>query len=139
MPRHIFHAPLRWADMDIYGVVNNVVFLRLLEEARVDLFWRLGATGDDLLRGGYVVVRNAIEYKLPLVYRPEPVQIEMWISSLMGASVAFDYEVRDNGKVCALASTTMAPYDYEARFPRRFTDAETEFFQQYVEDRRALG
>ena len=26
--RHIYRCPLRWADMDAYGHVNNVVFLR---------------------------------------------------------------------------------------------------------------
>ncbi|MGL5850524.1 MAG: acyl-CoA thioesterase, partial [Phycicoccus sp.] len=28
-------VPLRWSDMDAYGHVNNVQFLRLLEDARV--------------------------------------------------------------------------------------------------------
>ena len=31
--RHIYRCPLRWSDMDAYGHVNNVVFLRYLEEA----------------------------------------------------------------------------------------------------------
>ena len=28
-------VPLRWSDMDAYGHVNNVQYLRLLEDARV--------------------------------------------------------------------------------------------------------
>ena len=31
---------LRWSDMDAYGHVNNVEMLRLLEEARIEAFWR---------------------------------------------------------------------------------------------------
>ncbi|MGX1474786.1 UNVERIFIED_CONTAM: acyl-CoA thioesterase FadM [Streptomyces canus] len=38
--RHIYRCPLRWADMDAYGHVNNVVFLRYLEEARIDFLFR---------------------------------------------------------------------------------------------------
>jgi acyl-CoA thioester hydrolase len=125
--------------MDIYGVVNNVAFLRLLEEARVDLIWHLGPSGDGLLRGGYVIVRHEIEYKRPLVHRPEPIQIEMWVSALQAATLAIEYEVKDGAEICALASTTMAPYDYDRRFPRRFTAAETEYFQRYLDARRAIG
>jgi acyl-CoA thioester hydrolase len=136
MAKHISDCQLRWADMDVYGVINNVVFLRLLEEARVDLFQRLSG---ELLRTGYVVVRHEIEYRRPLVFRREPVQVELWVSSLQAASVAIESEVRDGDRVCALASTTMAPYNYDKRFPRRFTEAETEFFQQYLDERRALG
>lgn len=140
MARHVYLCPLRWADMDVYGVINNVVFLRLLEEARVDFISRLGAIGGDaFFRDGSVVVRHEIEYKRPLVHRLEPVKIEMWVSSLQAATVAIDYEVKDGDKICALASTTMAPYNYEKRFPRRLTDAEITFFQQYLEARRAIS
>jgi acyl-CoA thioester hydrolase len=126
--------------MDMYGVVNNVAFFRLLEEARVDLIWRVGsAVGDAFFRRGSVVVRQAIEYKRPLVHRAEPVPIEMWVSDLQAATVAIDYEVKDGDKIYALASTTMAPYDYEKRYPRRLNEAETSFFQRYLEDRRALA
>jgi acyl-CoA thioester hydrolase len=38
MPARRVLVPLRWSDMDAYGHVNNVQFLRLLEDARVVLF-----------------------------------------------------------------------------------------------------
>lgn len=41
MARHIYRCPLRWSDMDAFGHVNNVVFLRYLEEARIDFMFRL--------------------------------------------------------------------------------------------------
>lgn len=31
---------LRWSDMDAYAHVNNVEMLRLLEEARIEVFWQ---------------------------------------------------------------------------------------------------
>ena len=45
------HIPihLRWADLDAYNHLNNVEMLRLLEEARVRMFWVPGS-GDDQLR-----------------------------------------------------------------------------------------
>lgn len=32
MTRHTYPCPVRWSDMDAYGVVNNVSLLRYLEE-----------------------------------------------------------------------------------------------------------
>ena len=65
---------LRWSDMDAYGHVNNVQFLRLLEDARVAALadW-LG--NHDMLDSGIVVNRHEIEYLAPLVFRPAPVRI----------------------------------------------------------------
>lgn len=138
--RHIYQCPVRWSDMDVYGVVNNVSFLRLLEEARVDFIWRLGAEqGDAFFSGGSVVVRHAIEYKRPLVHRHEPVAIHMWVSEVRAAAVTIEYEVRDGDTLCALASTTMAPFNYQGRYPRTMSDEETAFFERFLDPRKAIA
>lgn len=136
---HVYMCPVRWSDMDIYGVVNNVQFLQLLEEARVDFIWRLGPTGKDaFFSGGSVVVSHEIRYKNPLIHKHEPVQIEMWVSELASATVRIDYFVKDEEKIYAAASTVMAPYNYEKRRPKRLSDDERSFFEKYLQNRRAL-
>ena len=138
MKTHLYRCPLRWADMDVYGVVNNVAYLRYLEEARVDFIFRLGPTdGDAFFRDGSVVVRHEIAYKNRLSHRHRPVDIEMWVSDLGSASVTIDYRVQDDEAgprrvVYAVASTTMAPFDYAAGRPRRLTEFETEFFTGFM-------
>ncbi|WP_328672336.1 acyl-CoA thioesterase [Streptomyces sp. NBC_00659] len=135
MPRHTYPCPIRWSDMDIYGIVNNVSFVRYLEEARVDFIFRMAPTeGDAFFRDGSVVVSHQIRYRRQLVHRHEPVDIEMWVSDLQSATVTVDYEVRDGDLVYATASTTMAPFDYRAGRPRRLTDAETGFFEKYLDE-----
>jgi acyl-CoA thioester hydrolase len=137
---HTYRCPVRWSDMDVYGVVNNVSFLRLLEEARVDFIWRLGAEqGDAFFSGGSVVVRHAIEYKRPLVHRHEPVDIHMWVSDIRAAAVTIEYEVRDGDTLCAQASTTMAPFNYEGRYPRTMSDEESAFFERFLDPRKAVA
>jgi acyl-CoA thioester hydrolase len=139
MARHIYNCPIRWSDMDVYGVVNNVMYLRLLEEARVDFIGRLAPTkGHAFFEQGSVVVRQQIEYKRRLVHRLEPVPIELWVSELRAASVVIDYEVKDGSTIYALASTTMAPFDYSAGRPRRLSPGETAFFERFLEPRSAL-
>ncbi|WP_324787223.1 thioesterase family protein [Streptomyces sp. H51] len=138
MARHSYLCPIRWADMDVYGIVNNVAYLRYLEEARVDFIFRMAPTeGDAFFRDGSVVVEHRIRYRRQLVHRHAPVEIEMWVSDLQSATVAVDYVVKDDDTVYATASTVMAPFDYGTGRPRRLTDEETRFFEKYVE--AALG
>lgn len=139
MARHVYPCPIRWSDMDVYGIVNNVTFLRLLEEARVDLIFRLGpAGGDAFFGGGSVVVSHRISYRRQLVHRHEPVDIEMWVSDLGSATVTIDYEVRDGDTVYAVASTVMAPFNYQRGRPRRLSEDETAFFERFLEPASAL-
>lgn len=134
MTRHTYLCPLRWADVDVYGVINNVAFVRYLEEARVDLILCMApGEQDSFLRRGSVVVRHEIDYKSPLVHRREPVEIQIWVSRLRASSVTLSYVVKDAGHIYASARTVLAPYDYEARRLRRLTKAEVAFFDKYLE------
>ena len=63
--------------MDAYGRVNDVEFLRYLEEARIALLVEAAANGGvTTLLGEVVVVRHEIDYRRPLTFRPEPVLVE---------------------------------------------------------------
>ncbi len=96
MARHIYHCPLRWSDMDAFGHVNNVVFVRYLEEARIDFMFRLAkADGSPSFSGGSVVARHEIDYVRPLIHRHEPVIIESWVTKINAASVTIAYEIKD--------------------------------------------
>jgi len=106
--------PLRWGDLDAYGHINNVEMLRLLEEARVRSFWR----ADDLVGGSdpegggdpglpptavldltadstiwSLVSRSEIEYLIPMPYSRAPIDVEVWIGRLGGASLDICFEL----------------------------------------------
>jgi acyl-CoA thioester hydrolase len=136
MSRHRYLCPLRWSDMDAYGHVNNVAFLTYLEEARVDMLFVHAGTdaATEKLASGIVVARHEIDYKAPLVFRPEPVPIDTWVTKLGNASFTVAYEVReDAGPVYARASTVLVPYDVQAGRPRRVSDVEREALQRFLE------
>ena len=99
-------VPLRWSDMDAYGHVNNVQYLRLLEDARVIGFREWFGADKSLLDAGVVVSRHEIEYLAPLTYRPEPIEVDMWVTRTSGAGFTLGYVVRDpeslgRARVCA--------------------------------------
>jgi acyl-CoA thioester hydrolase len=122
---HVVEVPLRWSDMDAYGHVNNVQYLRLLEDARVGGLRAWNEGGPSMLEEGIVVTRHAIEYRAPLTYRPAPVAVDMWVTRLHGAGFDLGYVVRDpdglGEEVYAVAETGLALYDFDAARPRRLT------------------
>ncbi|MET7688821.1 thioesterase family protein [Streptomyces sp. NPDC005483] len=128
--RHLYRCPLRWSDMDAYGHVNNAVFVRYLEEARIDFLFR----PEKDFKQGSVVARHEIDYKRQLVHRHHPVDIELWVSQIRAASFTITYEVKDDDLVYVRASTVVVPFDFEAQRPRRITAEEREFLEGYRDD-----
>ncbi|WP_406837313.1 acyl-CoA thioesterase [Streptomyces sp. AHU1] len=128
--RHTYRCPLRWADMDAYGHVNNVVFLRYLEEARIDFLFR----PEKDFKQGSVVARHEIDYKRQLVHRHAPVDIELWVTQIRAASFTIAYEVKDPDQVYVTASTVIVPFDFEQQRPRRITAEERDFLESYRDD-----
>lgn len=136
MARHRFHCSLRWSDMDAFGHVNNTRFFTYLEEARVDLlFVHAGEeVARERLSSGIVVARHEIDYKAPLVFRPEPVPIDVWVSRLGNSSFTVRYEIHDvGGPVYAEAATVLVPYDVAAERPRRLSDEERAALEPFLE------
>ncbi len=116
--------------MDAYGHVNNAVFVRYLEEARINFLFR----PEKDFQQGSVVARHEIDYKRQLVHRHHPVDIELWVSEIRAASFTITYEVKDDDLVYVRASTVVVPFDFEAQRPRRLTGEEREFLREYTDD-----
>lgn len=138
MPRFVYHCPMRWADQDPFGHVNNTVYLAYLEQARVDLFFRLaGEEGVDSFETGIVIARHEIDYLKPVVYRAEPLRIELWCSVLRTASFVVDYEIHGSdaadAPVTARARSWCVPYDLAAGRPRRLDESETVFLRRFLD------
>ena len=116
--------------MDAYGHVNNVVFLRYLEEARIDFLFR----PEKDFKQGSVVARHEIDYKRQLVHRHHPVDIELWVTEIRAASFTLTHEVKDDDQIYVRASTVIVPFDFETQRPRRITAEEREFLREYLDD-----
>lgn len=58
--------PVRWGDMDAMGHVNNTVYFRYFEEARVVLFERMGLTFG--ATRGWVLAHASCDFLRPLLY-----------------------------------------------------------------------
>ncbi len=141
--RHVYFCPLRWADMDSLGHVNNVTYVDYLQEARVDMFaLHAPATGGEELADGVVVVRHEVEFVAPLVFRPEPVRIETWISRIRGASFTMRYEILDEvpdggRRVYTRAASVLTPFVFATESPRRIRAEERAVLERFLEPEHA--
>ena len=111
-----FPLQLRFGDVDSYGHVNNVRFLQFLEDARVH--WireplRVDVPGADTMadlvtpENFTLVGRHEIEYLAPMLYRREPVSVDLWVTRVGGSSFDLGYAVRDADSEYAVCSTSM--------------------------------
>jgi acyl-CoA thioester hydrolase len=130
---------MRWADLDLLGHVNNVVYVDYLQEARVDMLRTHGPaarTGD--LAEGVVVVRHEVSYLTPLSFGFGPVTIESWVTEIRAATFTLAYEVFHEGPegvrtVYLRARTVLTPYVFADERPRRLSAVERETLATFLE------
>jgi acyl-CoA thioester hydrolase len=136
---------MRWADLDLLGHVNNVVYVDYLQEARVDMLRVHGRrqhtpeTPSDIAEG-VVVVRHEVTYLEPLLFDFKPVLIECWVTEIRAASFTLAYEIfRDRSdepgmrEVYVRATTVLTPYVFADERPRRITAEERARLEQFFE------
>jgi acyl-CoA thioester hydrolase len=125
---------VRWNDLDAFGVVNNVEFIRFLEHARVGFFDFLsleGMMGSDLSPGNGglpmpIVSQIDCRYRAPIRY---PDELLLPVRVRPGSVFEYGYQIdqliisrAQQGKVCAEAVVTLFCYDYQARAKMRLPD-----------------
>jgi acyl-CoA thioester hydrolase len=137
--RHLYRCPLRWADLDLFGHVNNVTYVDYLQEARVDMFRTHApdSRAEDLAEG-VVVVRHEVTYVSQLTFGFEPVAIECWVTEIRAASFTMAYEIFAEDEagertVHLRARTVLTPYVFATERPRRLHEEEREALSRLLE------
>ncbi|MBW4042120.1 MAG: acyl-CoA thioesterase [Acidobacteria bacterium] len=148
------HVPirLRWSDIDAYAHVNNAAMLGLLEEVRIQAFWALPAGSADgtrqdgpaILDGRpgaktlSLIAHQEIEYLRPIPYGRQPLDCEVWVARLGGASLDVHYEVfspegAEPRELTTRAASTLVLVDAATQQPRRITEAERAAWAPYLD------
>jgi len=93
---HIERIPIRWGDMDAMGHVNNTVYFRFMEQARISWFDRLVPEADAWHATGIVIANASCNYRRAMTY-PGTVEVKLFVGPAGGASVQTTYELRVDG------------------------------------------
>jgi acyl-CoA thioester hydrolase len=91
---HTSRQAIRWADMDALGHVNNTVYFRYMEQARIEWLYAVAReTGHGYAAGsGAVIVNASCTFTEPLLY-PGDVEVRMFLAAPGRTSVASYYEI----------------------------------------------
>jgi acyl-CoA thioester hydrolase len=109
---HVERMPMRWGDMDALGHMNNTVYFRYLEQARISWFGSIGADYKSLPEGpilGSVTCR----FILPAVY-PADVEVTLLAGPPRRSTFSLYSEIREHetpSRVYARAEAVMVWID----------------------------
>ena len=83
----IYQQQVAWGDMDAFGHVNNVIYYRYMESARIDYMNKLDILREDIYT---VVASNQCKYLKPVFY-PDQLKISARIEELRNSAFRMHY------------------------------------------------
>ena len=110
--------PIRWADMDALGHVNNTVYFRYMEQARIEWLYDYAREhGSGYSAGtGPVIVNASCTFLEPLVY-PGDCEVRMFLGELGRSSVGSFYEIWKDGRKFAEGAAKIVWVDLSSGRP----------------------
>jgi acyl-CoA thioester hydrolase len=108
--------PVAWGEMDAFQHVNNVVYARWAETARIEYFRQVGfleRMRDDGV--GPILARLSIDFRRPVTY-PDTVRVSVRTSRLGSRSFTMEFTVAslDQGAEVARGDQVIVVFDYRA-------------------------
>ncbi len=101
---------VRFSDLDVLGHVNNSVYLSYFEIARVHYFSQLLGRDWNWQRQGVILVKNEVEYILPVLLHHEP-EITIRAEHIGTKSFTLSYKVNVDGKLHAKGNSILVAYN----------------------------
>jgi acyl-CoA thioester hydrolase len=116
--------PVQWGEMDAYGHVNNAVYFRWFESARMAYFARLGWPELERESGvGPILHSTQARFRAPLHW-PDEVEVGASAGEVLEDRFTMRYEVRSRrlDRLAAEGSGLIVAFDYRAQAKTRLPD-----------------
>jgi acyl-CoA thioester hydrolase len=115
---HVERIPIRWGDMDAMGHVNNTVYFRYMEQARIGWFDALVPEEAAWRSTGIVIVNASCNFKRPINY-PGTVEVRVFAGAPGGSSVPTYYELMMDEELYADGAAVVVFIDMATQKPMR--------------------
>jgi len=110
----VIEIPVAWGEMDAFQHVNNVVYFRYLESARIAYFQELGLM-EVMERTGIGPILASVQcrFKIPLTY-PDTVSVGIRISEMGKDRFTMEYVVVSQRleRIAAVGEGVIVSFDY---------------------------
>jgi acyl-CoA thioester hydrolase len=120
----VFSIAVQWGDQDAFGHVNNVVYFRWFESARIVYIRQAGITYSQGGTGiGPILATINCHYRRPLTY-PDTVHVGARISRIGRSSMTVEHAVYSEAQqqLVADGDSVVVLFDYSAGRPHRIPD-----------------
>ncbi|BBM83768.1 acyl-CoA thioesterase [Candidatus Uabimicrobium amorphum] len=110
----VIDFPIDWGDMDAFQHVNNIMYFRYFENARIAYFEQTNITQHmQQTKLGPILADTYCRYRVPLTY-PDTVSVGARVTELQKDRFAMEYIVYSNklDKVAAKGTGLVVYYDY---------------------------
>jgi acyl-CoA thioester hydrolase len=111
---HTERIDIRWGDMDAMGHVNNTVYFRYMEQARIAWFESLVPRAEAWNGISIVIVNASCNFRKPINY-PGTVEVKVFAGAPGGSSVPTFYELVVEGELYADGAATVVFLDAEQK------------------------
>ena len=118
---HTQRIEIRWGDMDAMGHVNNTVYFRYMEQARINWFESLVPRGGAWRTMSIVIVNASCNFKKPINY-PGTVEVRVFAGAPGGSSVPTYYELLVDSQLYADGAATVVFVDPQQQKPMRIPE-----------------
>jgi acyl-CoA thioester hydrolase len=125
---HTEWIAVRWGDMDAMGHVNNTVYFRYMEQARIGWFDALVPQAEAWKSTGIVIANASCNFKRPINY-PGTVKVKVFVGLPGGSSVATFYELMVDEDLYADGAATVVFIDMQKQKPVRIPEKIREALQ----------
>lgn len=118
----IIDVPVAWGEMDAFGHVNNIVFFRYFESARIAYLDAIGFRGDGA--AGPILASTHCRFRRPLEY-PDRVRVGARTTALETDRFTMEYVIVSEklDDAAAQGGGVIVAYDYAGRRSTRLPEA----------------
>ncbi|MCG6982341.1 MAG: acyl-CoA thioesterase [Deltaproteobacteria bacterium] len=111
----VFEHEVRFRDLDAMRHVNNVAFVSLMEDARME-YWKALTRVQDLKGINFILAEVSCRYLSP-AYLGETIQIGIRARNLGNKSFNFEYRMEDkaSGRPITEGNSVQVMYDYKQK------------------------
>lgn len=129
--------PVQWGDMDAAQHVNNTIYLRWIESARIAMFQKMQEGDFEFKKIVPILAWQDCKYIFPVTY-PDTVVIELDIIELLEDRVLCEGKIysKKHKRLVAISKSLLMAYDMEelkkAAFPKAWKKSFLDFYGEAI-------
>ena len=108
--------PVQWGEMDSFGHVNNIIYFRYFESARIDYFMKMGIVGEGADEIGPILASTTCKFIFPLTH-PDTAIAAARVAEVQEDRFIMEYAVfsTNHQRIAAKGTGVIIPYHYRLK------------------------